>query len=178
MSENKRTPIEYFSSFHYEWIDRALAIFTAGEAARGFLDVFPEFCEVEGMTLSAIKKAITYRFSNAKHDPSRASYSRIAEKRKEMVSWLQQNEDVFCVWNPILALKDLEKMRQSPDLTVNERIKVIQTAMQIHDKLLGSPVIGKSVAEGEVSPWQDKKTGSKLRTFTGASDSEEGKDGK
>lgn len=162
-------PIDNFQQFHYDWIDRALAIFTPTEAANAFLDMFPEFSEVEGMTSAQIKKSIVHRFRNAKHDPGRASHGRIIEKRKEIISWLQQNEDLFAVWNPIIALKELEQMRKNPELKVSERIKIIQVGQQLHDKLLGTPVMGKPSVENKEAPWQNEG-GTGLTSFNKSSE--------
>lgn len=121
-----------------DWVERALAIgmnYDYRAVTRAFVTTFPYFfqdaLEDAGVSEETALKILEKRFKKMRRDKRSSSYHRIKEHQKRFLELLEDPVIAMFIYNVI----ELEKLRQIPNLTVDQVLKIHHAARKIEDSL-------------------------------------------
>lgn len=111
-------------------------------AVRSFLDSFPEFLAIEGVSEAEVFEQLGNRFRRMRRDTRRVSYHKIKETQATLKEFL----DCIPIASPLQRLLELEILRQDTTLKCQERLKVLGAAAREVEQLVPrertSPFLG------------------------------------
>lgn len=137
--ERRQLSVPRLKGDELDWVERALAIgmnYDYRTVIGAFVDTFPYFLEdaLEDTNVreETALKILKERFKKMRCDKRCSSYHRIKAHQKR---FLELFEDPFIAMM-IYQVIELEKLRQNPNLTVTQRLKIFDAARKIEDILV------------------------------------------
>jgi len=117
-----------------DWVERALSIgmgYDDRTVTRAFVETFPIYLEDVSIDEETALKILEDRFKKMRRDKKCSSYHHIKEHRKRL---LELFKDPFIAMS-LCQIIELEKLRQIPNLTVDQHLKTFKLAQKIEGAL-------------------------------------------